>query len=69
MTVDMETCLWEKIAMNIYLSPLWPSLDYKTFITQVAWSGINWLETRRNKELCFQGVNKYFGKRIGGLGA
>lgn len=41
MTVEMETCLWEKISMSLHSSPPQPGLGYKTFITQVAWSGIN----------------------------
>lgn len=40
MTVEMETCLWE-ISMSLHSSPPQPGLGYKTFITQVAWSGIN----------------------------
>lgn len=41
MTVEMEPSLWDKVSMNVHSSPLCPSLGYNTFMTQVAWSGIN----------------------------
>lgn len=37
----------------MYSSPLWPRLGYKTLITQVAWSGINWLEAKENEQIRF----------------
>lgn len=30
---------------------------------------MNWLEAEENEQIGFEGVNKYFGKRLGGLGA
>lgn len=65
----MKACSWKKISMNTYWSLLWPSLGYKTLITQVVWSGINSPEAKKNEEIHCECLNKYFGKRLGSLGA